>query len=70
VLQIDLIEETSSEWSSPCVLVSMPDGTYHFLHQINKAIKYDSYPIARVDDYVDKVGNANYVMKLDLLKEY
>ena len=73
MLQNDLIEASSSGWSSPCVLVPKPDGTYRFctdFRQVNKATKSDSYPIPRVDDCVDKVGNAKYVTKLDLLKGY
>ena len=73
MLQNDLIEAGSSEWSSPCVLVPKPDGTYRLctdFRQVNKATKSDSYPIPHVDDCVDKVGNAKYVMKLDLLKGY
>ena len=73
MLQNDLIEASSSEWSSPRILVPKPDGTYRFCTdfcQVNKATKSDSYPIPRVDDCVDKVGNARYVAKLDLLKGY
>ena len=70
MLQNDLIEASSSEWSSPCVLVPKPDGTYRLCTEVNKATKSDSYPIPRVDDCVDKVGNYKYVTKLDLLKGY
>ena len=30
----------------------------------------DSYPIPCVDNCVDRIGNANYVTKFDLLKRY
>ena len=73
MLENDLIEASSSEWSSPCVLVPKPDGTYRFctdFRQVNKVTKSDSYPIPRVDDCVDRVGNAKFVSKLDLLKGY
>ena len=49
MLQNDLIEASSSEWSSPCVLVPKPDGMYCFctdFRQVNKATKSDSYPIS------------------------
>lgn len=39
LLENDLIEAGSSEWSSPYVLVPKPDGTYHFctdFRQVNK----------------------------------
>ena len=73
MLENDLIEASSSEWSSPCVLVPKPDGTYRFctdFRQVNKVTKSDSYPIPRVDDCVDRVGDTKFVSKLDLLKGY
>ena len=51
VLENDLIEASSSEWSSSCVLVPKSDGTYRFctdFRQVNKVIKSDLYPIPRV----------------------
>ena len=53
MLENDLIEASSSEWSSLCVLVPKPDGTYQFctdFRQVNKVTKSDSYPIPQVDD--------------------
>ena len=73
MLENDLIGASSSEWSTPCVLVPKPDGTYHFctnFRQVNKVTKCDSYPIPWVDDCVDQVGNAKFVSKFDLLKGY
>ena len=59
MLDNDLIEISNSEWSSPCVLVPKPNGTYHFctdIHRVNKVTKSDSYPIPRVDDCIDQLG--------------
>ena len=73
MLQNDLIEISNGEWSSPCVLVLKPDGTYHFCTdfcRVNKVTMCDSYPIPCVDDSIDRIRNANYVTKLDLLKGY
>ena len=42
MLDNDLIEISNSEWSSPCVLVPKPDGTYRFctnFHRVNKVTK-------------------------------
>ena len=33
-------------------------------------MKTDSYPIPRIDDCIDKIGNAKFVSKFDLLKGY
>ena len=32
--------------------------------------KSDSFPIPRVDDRIDRIGNAKYVTKFDLLKGF
>ena len=32
--------------------------------------KTDSFPIPRIDDCIDKVGNCKYVTKFDLLKGF
>ena len=36
----------------------------------NSATKTDSFPILRIDDCIDKVGNSKYVTKFDLLKGF
>ena len=69
----DIIERSDSEWSSPCILVPKPDKTYRFCtdyRKINAVTKTDSYPIPRIDDCIDRVGQAKYVTKFDLLKGY
>lgn len=37
---------------------------------MNSVTKTDSYPIPRIDDCIDKIGNAKFVSKFDLLKGY
>ena len=32
--------------------------------------KSDAYPTPRIDDLIDRVGNANYITTLDLTKAY
>ena len=69
----DIIEHSSSDWSSPCILVPKPDGTYRLCtdyRQVNAVTKTDSYPIPRIDDCIDKIGSAMFVSKFDLLKGY
>lgn len=62
-----------SAWSFPCVLVPKPDGTSRFCNdyrKVNGVTKPDSFPLPRMEDYIDQVGSANFVTKLDLLKGY
>ncbi|PIK56379.1 hypothetical protein BSL78_06753 [Apostichopus japonicus] len=73
MLDNDIIEPSSSEWSSPCILIPKPDGTYRLvadMRAVNEKSKTDSYPIPRIDDCIDKIGNAKFVSKFDLLKGY
>ena len=38
--------------------------------KVNSVIKADSFPIPRIYDCIDKVGNSKYVTKFDLLKGF
>ena len=73
MLENDIIERSHSDWSSPCILVPKPDKSFRFCtdyRKVNYVTKTDSYPIPRMDDCIDKIGNAKYVTKFDLLKGY
>ena len=73
MLQNDIIEPSHSDWSSPCILVPKPDGSYRVCQDfraINRVSKTDSYPIPRIDDCIDKIGHAKFVSKYDMLKGY
>ena len=73
MLDNNIIEPSQSEWASPCVLVSKPDGSVRFCtdyRKVNSVTKTDSYPIPRIDDCIDRIGNAKWITKIDLLKGY
>ena len=73
LLDNDLIEPSKNEFSSPCKLVPKPDNSYRMCtdyRKVNNISKTDSFPIPRIDDCIDKVGNAKYVTKPDLLKGF
>ena len=73
LLKNDLIEKSNSNWSSPCLLVPKPDGSYRMCtdyRKLNAVTKTDTYPIPRIDDCIDSVGNAQVVSKFDLLKGF
>ena len=64
---------SASAWSSPCVLVPKPDSTPRFCNdyrKVNSVTKPDSFPLPRMEDCIDRVGSAQYVTKLDMLKGY
>ena len=73
LLEHDFIEPSQSNWSSPCILVSKPDGSYRMCtdyRKINANSKTDTFPIPRIDDCIDRVGKARFVTKFDLLKGF
>ena len=73
MLEIGAIEPGSGGWSSPVVLIPKSDGTLRFCtdyHKVNTVSKTDAYPVARIEDCIDRIGQAQYVSKLDLLKGY
>jgi hypothetical protein len=73
MLDNDIIVPSKSDWSSPCILVPKPDGTYRLctdFRKVNSVTKTDSYPIPKIDDCINKIGNAKFVSKFDLLKDF
>ena len=73
LLDNDFIEPSQSEWSSPCILVPKPDGSYRMCtdyRKVNNLSKTDTFPIPRMDDCIDKIGNSKYITKFDLLKGF
>lgn len=73
LLEHNIIEKSQSEWASPCLLVPKADNSYKLCtdyRKVSRLTKTDSYPLQRMDDIIDQLGNAVYVTKVDLLKGY
>ena len=73
MLQNDIIEESQSNWSSPCILVSKHDGGFPSctdFRKVNDKTKSDSFLIPRIADCIDQIGNAKFVSTFDMLKGY
>ena len=73
MLEIGAIEKSTSEWSSPLVPVLKPDNTVRpciDFRKVNTVTKTDAYPIPRLEDCIDRIGQASFVSKFDLLKGY
>ena len=73
MLKNDIIEESQSNWSSPCILVPKHDDGFRFctdFRKINDKTKSDSFPIPRIADCIDQIGNAKFVSTFDMLKGY
>ncbi|KAG2465187.1 POL3 protein, partial [Polypterus senegalus] len=73
MLTLGVIRESKSDWCSPLVLVPKQDGSVRFcidFRCLNKVSKFDAYPMSRVDELLEKLGQASYISTLDLMKGY
>lgn len=55
------------------MLIPKPDGSTRFcidFRKVNAVTKTDVFPIPRLEDCIDRIGKAQFVSKLDLLKGY
>ena len=55
------------------MLVPKVDGSQRFCidyRKVYSVTRSDSYPIPRIDESIDRIGQARYVSKFDLLKGY
>ena len=73
LLQQGLAIPSQSPWASPCLLVPKEDGQLRLCtdyRRVNAVTVPDAYPLPRIDDLIDKVGQTNYITNIDLLKGY
>ena len=69
----DVIEPSSSPWSSPIVLVGKKDGSTRFCvdyRKVNDVTHKDSYPLPRIDDTIDALAGSKWFSTLDLKSGY
>ena len=73
MLEQGIIEPSQSESTSPTVVVKKKDGDIRIcIHyrKLNAVTKRDAYPMPRIDDILDELGQAKYITTLDLAKGY
>ena len=73
MLDHGVIQESSSPWSSPVVLIKKKDGTIRFCvdyRRLNNVTKKDVFPLPRIDDTVDRLAGNVIFTTLDLLSGY
>ena len=65
----DLIEPSTSPWSSPAIIIPKKNGGIRFCidyRRLNKVTIPDSQPLPRIDDSLDALGGAKWFSTLDL----
>ena len=65
MLQAGIIEPSNSEWGAPLVLAKKKDGSLRLcvdFRQLNSVSKSDAYPMPRIDDLIDLLGKAKYIL--------
>ena len=68
-----VVKPSHSPWASPIVLVPKKDGSLRFcvdFRRLNSLTRKDVYPLPRVEDILDTLGEAKYFTSLDLASGY
>jgi hypothetical protein len=73
MLKAGVIEPAHAEWASPVVLVPKPDGSMRFCidyRRLNALTVKDSYPLPRMDECIDSLGDETIFFTLDCNSGY
>ena len=67
LLDNDFTEPSKSEWSSPCILVPTPDGSFRMCTdycKVNSCTKTDIFPTSRIDVCIDKIRQSEICLQV------
>ena len=73
MLERDIIENSTSEWASNPIIVPKKSGKFRLCidyRKLNNATVKDAYPLPRIDDILDMIGDSKYYTVLDLKDGY
>ena len=67
MLANDVIQPSNSPWASPILKVMVACVDYR---KLNAVTRKDAYPLPRIDDTLDSLGNTKWFSTLDLTSGY
>ena len=73
MLNANIIQPSTSPWASPIVVVSKKNGKKRFCvdyRKLNGITKKDAYPLPRIDEMMDTLGEAHWFSSMDLTSGY
>jgi len=73
LLEMGIIEHCVSAYAAPLVVVPKKDGDIRLCvnyKKLNEVSEFDPFPMPRVDELIEKIGNAKYLTALDATKGY
>ena len=68
-----VVEKSSSEWSSPIILIRKSSGDIRVVidfRKLNNVSKKDAYPMPRIDNLLDSLGGSSVFSTLDCKSGY
>lgn len=69
ILKNDIIQESNSEWHSPCLLVKKASGEFRLVtdfRKLNKITRPISFPLPRLESVFDTIGQSHAQLFISL----
>ena len=73
MLEANIIRPSTSPWASPIFIISKKNRKKRFCvdyRKLNAITQKDAYPLPRIDEIMDSLGNAHWFSSMDLTSGY